>query len=81
MTKKLEEILDMPDAKEVIEQDKKQAEKEHKQEKRENAKELRNIEELDKINSALPAVKGLGEMADKELNGTKRSCRKVNGCL
>jgi ATP phosphoribosyltransferase regulatory subunit HisZ len=68
MTKKLEEILDMSAAKEVVEQDKKQAEKEQKQEKREHEKELRNIEELDKINSALPAVKGLGEMADKELN-------------
>src|SRR6056297_1834899 len=68
MTKKLQEMLDLPDAKEIVEQDKKQAEQEKKQEKREHAKELRNIEELDKINSALPAVKGLGEMADKELN-------------
>jgi hypothetical protein len=68
MTKKLEEILDMPSAKEVVEEDKQRAEQEKKQEKREHNKEMRNIEELDKINSALPAVKGLGEMADKELN-------------
>ena len=68
MTKKLEEMLDLPDAKEIVEEDKKQAEQEKKQEKRDHAKELRNIEELDKISSALPAVKGLGEMADKELN-------------
>ena len=29
---------------------------------------MRDIAEFDKIASALPAVKGLGEMADKELN-------------
>ena len=29
---------------------------------------LRDIAEFDKISSALPAVKGLGEMADTELN-------------
>jgi hypothetical protein len=68
MTKKLEEILDMPSSKEVVEQDKQQQAEKKKEEKREHDKEMRNIEELDKINSALPAVKGLGEMADKELN-------------
>jgi hypothetical protein len=68
MTKKLEEILDMPSAKEVVEQDKQQEAEKKKEEKREHDKEMRHIQELDKINSALPAVKGLGEMADKELN-------------
>ena len=29
---------------------------------------MRSIQEFDKITAALPAVKGLGEMADKELN-------------
>ena len=29
---------------------------------------MRDMEEFDKITSALPAVKGLGDMADKELN-------------
>lgn len=72
MTKKLEELLDMPDAKEVVEADKKQAEQEKKQEKQETKKQSkhdeRTLEDIDKIAAALPAVKGLGEMADKELN-------------
>ena len=68
MTKKLEELLDLPDAKQVVEQDQAAADQQQKQDQKQHAKEMRNIEELDKINSALPAVKGLGEMADKELN-------------
>jgi len=68
MTKKLEELLDMPAAKELVEQDQAAADQQQKQDQKQHAKEMRNIEELDKINSALPAVKGLGEMADRELN-------------
>ena len=67
MTKKLEDLLNMDDSKEII----KQAEAQEKaQTKHEIAHEesFRDIEEFDKINAALPAVKGLGEMADKELN-------------
>jgi hypothetical protein len=67
MTKKLEDLLNMPEGKEII----KQAEvKEKDQKKHELAHEnsFRDIAEFDKIASALPAVKGLGEMADKELN-------------
>ena len=69
MTKKLEELLDLPDSKEIIEE----AKVEEKKKKKETAvveqqDTARDIAELDKIASALPAVKGLGEMADKELN-------------
>src|SRR5210317_2200599 len=64
MTKKLEEMLNLPDNKDIVEP---------KLDKKETAiveqeDTFRDIAELDKISSALPAVKGLGELADKELN-------------
>jgi len=69
MTKKLEELLNLPDSKEIIEQDKQEAKKEEKQSAIvEHEETQRSIAELDKISAALPQVKGLGEMADKELN-------------
>src|SRR5210317_758367 len=67
MTKKLEDLLNLPDSKEIIEQAEEQ-EKEQKQYEVEQAETFRDIAEFDKIAAALPAVKGLGEMADKELN-------------
>lgn len=64
MTKKLEELLNLPDNKEIV-----QSEKSARQVVEvEQEETLRDIAELDKIASALPAVKGLGELADKELN-------------
>ena len=69
MTKKLEELLNLPDSKEIIEQDKKESKKEEKQSAIvEHEETQRSIAELDKISAALPQVKGLGEMADTELN-------------
>ena len=65
MTKKLEEILDLPDSKEIIKQEKDKGKQEIIQQQNET---LRDIAEMDKIAGALPAVKGLGEMADTELN-------------
>ena len=65
MTKKLEELLDLPDNKEIIKKEQKKEKKEVAQQQNDT---LRDIAEFDKISSALPAVKGLGEMADKELN-------------
>ena len=65
MTKKLEELLDLPDSKEIIKQDQKKDKKEVVAQQNET---LRDIAEFDKISAALPAVKGLGEMADTELN-------------
>jgi hypothetical protein len=69
MTKKLEELLNLPDSKELINQ----AKSEDKQKRKETAiveqeEVLRDIAEFDKITAALPMVKGLGELADKELN-------------
>ncbi len=65
MTKKLEELLDLPDSKEIIKQDQKKDKKDVVAQQNET---LRDIAEFDKIAAALPAVKGLGEMADTELN-------------
>jgi hypothetical protein len=69
MTKKLEELLNLPDSKEIVDQ----AKADEKKKKKDTAiveqeTTVRDIAEFDKIASALPAVKGLGEMADKELN-------------
>ncbi len=67
--KKLEELLNMPDSKEIVQKDKEQSAKaEKKHAIIEHEETQRNIAELDKISAALPQVKGLGEMADKELN-------------
>jgi len=69
MTKKLEELLNLPDSKEIIEKDKKESKKEVKHSALvEHEETQRSIAELDKISAALPQVKGLGEMADNELN-------------
>jgi len=69
MTKKLEELLNMPESQEIIEAEKKDSKKEAKKSAIVEQEETsRNIAELDKITAALPQVKGLGEMADKELN-------------
>ena len=68
MTKKLEELLNLPDSKTIIDADIEKDKKEKKQVIVAQQDTLRDISEFDKIAAALPAVKGLGEMADKELN-------------
>lgn len=61
--KKLEEILNLPESQKTI-----------RKAEREQAKEavaqpfLRDISEFDKISSALPQVKGLGDVSDKEFD-------------
>ena len=68
MTKKLEELLDLPSSKEIIDQAETQ-EKDQKQHEIERQQEtMRDIAEFDKIAGALPSVKGLGDKADAELN-------------
>jgi hypothetical protein len=69
MTKKLEELLDLPDSKEILKEEKAKSKQEKKNQAVVSQEDtVRGIEELDKIASALPAVKGLGQMADTELN-------------
>jgi len=68
MTKKLEELLDLPDSREIIQE----ARAKEAKSKKENAiveqeETFRDIAEFDKIAAALPSVKGLGDKADSEL--------------
>jgi|TARA_B100000902_G_scaffold387470_1_gene431652 hypothetical protein len=65
MTKKLEELLNLPESQEII---KEEQSKSNDVVKADQQEDFRDIAELDKITAALPAVKGLGELADKELN-------------
>lgn len=62
MTKKLEEILNLPESKKVI----KKAEKAEVPEIVQPL--LRDISEFDKIAAALPQVKGLGDISDSEFD-------------
>ena len=58
MTKKLEELLNLPDSKEIIEESKNEDKASRAVVDQEDT--LRDISEFDKIASALPSVKGLG---------------------
>jgi copper chaperone CopZ len=69
MTKKLEELLNLPDSKDIV-NDAIVEEKKTKAESvaLEQHETMRDIAEFDKITAALPSVKGLGEKADADLN-------------
>ena len=63
MTKKLEELLNLPESKKIIKQEEKE------QRKAEVAAPfMRDISEFDKISAALPQVNGLGDAGDAELD-------------
>lgn len=68
MTKKLEELLDLPDSKDII-NDAKSKDNESKKQAAivEQQDTFNTMADFDKIASALPAVKGLGDKADGEL--------------
>lgn len=68
MTKKLEDLLNLPESKDIIKKAEKQEKAQQRYELEEQEKTIRDIAEFDKISAALPQVKGLGEMADTELN-------------
>jgi hypothetical protein len=65
MTKRLEEILNLPENKKMVEKAERVAEK---HEKKEPPALLRSMEEFDKISAALPQVSGLGDLADGEFD-------------
>jgi len=60
--KKLEELLNLPESKKIIKAEEK------KTEAPDNKPLLRSMDEFDKISAALPAVQGLGDIADSELD-------------
>jgi hypothetical protein len=63
MTKKLEELLNLPESKKIIKDDAKKKEAVPAVQPL-----LRDMEEFDKISAALPQVKGLGDVSDSELD-------------
>ena len=68
MTKKLEELLNLPDSKEIVDDAKTEVKKSKKETAVIEQEETFNaLEEFDKIAGALPRVKGLGDKADAEL--------------
>lgn len=60
MTKKLEEVLNLPENKKIAKEENKKVEKPEAF--------LRDIAEFDKISAALPQVKGLGDLSDNEFD-------------
>ena len=60
MTKKLEEVLNLPENKKIVKEESKVKEKPEAF--------LRDMAEFDKITAALPQVKGLGDISDKEFD-------------
>ena len=62
MTKKLEEILNLPESKKIVKAE------ETRLAKPDPEPLLRSMEEFDKISAALPQVKGLGDAGDSELD-------------
>jgi hypothetical protein len=66
--KKLEDLLNLPESKELIKEEKVKEKKSDPDALRAQDKAFREIAEFDKIAAALPAVDGLGQMADVELN-------------
>lgn len=63
MTKKLEDMLNLPESRELEKEEKKQ---ERISAPAENL--FRDLSEFDKISAALPQVKGLGDISDSELD-------------
>jgi hypothetical protein len=67
MTKKLEDLLNLPESKKIVKQEEKE------QRKADLAQPfMRDMSEFDKIAAALPMVKGLGDIADGELDELAR---------
>ena len=60
MTKKLEEILNLPENKKIVNNDRPKADI--------PSPFLRDMAEFDKISAALPQVKGLGDISDNEFD-------------
>tara|TARA_B100000424_G_C22936776_1_gene498451 strand:+ start:1299 stop:1784 length:486 start_codon:yes stop_codon:yes gene_type:complete len=65
MTKKLEDLLNLPESQEIIATEKKNTKNNSLATQKATIKEL---QEFDKITAALPQVKGLGDLGDTELD-------------
>ena len=70
MTKRLEEILNLPDSQLLIKEEKQNVFNDKIKESAKIPQDnlFRNIQDFDKISSALPQVTGLGDASDSELD-------------
>jgi hypothetical protein len=68
MTKKLEELLNLPETQEILKADERKTRKEAARAVAPPENLFRDIGEIDKIASALPQVKGLGDISDTEFD-------------
>jgi len=68
MTKKLEDLLNLPENQDIVDEAETKQKDQLQYEEEKQQETIRDMAEFDKITAALPQVKGLGEMADKELN-------------
>jgi hypothetical protein len=68
MTRKLEELFNLPESQEIINDAAVQKKKKNQQDIKAQKKTFEKLAEFDKISAALPAVSGLGKLADEELN-------------
>lgn len=68
MTKKLEELLNLPENKEIVKGENRQQETQVIRENAPPENLFRSMDEFDKIAAALPQVKGLGDISDSELD-------------
>ena len=66
MTKKLEELLNLPENKKIVRKAEKESTKETATQ--EHPALFRDLSEFDKISAALPQVNGLGDIADTEFD-------------
>lgn len=79
MTKKLEEMMNLPESQEIIKNDEYSEKMLSKKKEKELAKSkappenlFSDFNEIDKIAAALPQVKGLGDISDTELDDLAR---------
>ncbi len=68
MTKKLEELLNLPENKEIVKGENRQQETQVIRDNAPPENLFRSMDEFDKIAAALPQVKGLGDISDGELD-------------
>jgi len=68
MTKKLEELLNLPETQEILKADERKTKREAARTVAPPDNLFRDIGEIDKIAAALPHVKGLGDISDNEFD-------------
>jgi len=65
--KKLEELLNLPDSKELIKKEEQKQRREKRMDEKKQNKIKDEISEIDKISSSIPSSRDIGKLADYEL--------------